>query len=649
MGSPASQWESIGDHQPAVAWESTADHQQTQPGFFSSLAERANPLNVAKGVASTVMHPIEALKSWRDQSQALHDAAIDASQRGDYREALDHALGFVANIIPGVGKAADDFLTAARTGTDEEFKSKAGAFLGSALAMKEVQGAGELAGKVPAAASAVAEQVKKPGTLQVLGGGAQLAAGVGALFGHEPMAGVYALGRGVRDVSTGLEKRSAAEAAAPAAEGNTPITAAPATNELWNDIAQGMIGKRYSRLNDAEQAKVRDLAAKMEAPKAAPQASAPGPQLVPKPAEPGSAPPSEPPAPGEASAMPEPVGPAAPQPIRLVPKPIVKPGPGPIALPSREAQPITPEMEASGPAKNVQENQSAYGFKGEKSHLNAILPPEPGYLYHYTTAPLAQIAESGLKPTKSPGLNRSGDASGNFVFGLSHSNDEIFSNAIERDVAGTQPTWNILRFKQGGKWEADPEFKDPSDIGLALRSKTSVPPSDIEVLQNKQWIPVTQTGSKALTPAQELAQSLMGTPEGGTIPSSSPHPPPEAFKKAFQGKRASVLADAMQKHGITYQESGGLKPEMLSDDQWETLLGKDPDTGVQYHKPSQETLDQARVLLSHKWSGARNSQASQAATALADEMNKPEAAAPEASQPKPAPRAKKTNLGDMMK
>lgn len=219
-------------------------HESGKPaGFFASLASRANPMNVVRGAVSAIAHAPDTLKNWRDESQSLHDAAVDAAQRGDYREALDHGLGFIANLIPGLGKPADDFLTSARSGSDDEFKSKAGEFLGQALATAEAEGVAKAAGKVPDAARAVAKEVQKPGTLQAAGGAAQVAAGIGAIP-HEPMAGVYAIGRGVRDISTGIDKRAkgaAAEAAKAAAdkaayERSQPLPPSDRT-PIWQDLA----------------------------------------------------------------------------------------------------------------------------------------------------------------------------------------------------------------------------------------------------------------------------------------------------------------------------------------------------------------------------------------------------------------------------
>ncbi len=116
---------------------------------------------------------------------------------------------------------------------------------------------------------------------------------------------------------------------------------------------------------------------------------------------------------------------------------------------------------------------------------------------------------------------------------------------------------------------------------------------------------------------------MTGDASGGQIPApASVHPPAEAFEAAYRAKRAQVLADRFHEHGIDYEAAGKLEPGDMTDAQWEALLGKDPDTGVQFRKPSQKTIDQARVFLAGKSAAARNPQA----LAAAQELAKPEPA-----------------------
>lgn len=149
-----------------------------------------------------------------------------------------------------------------------------------------------------------------------------------------------------------------------------------------------------------------------------------------------------------------------------------------------------------------------------------------------------------------------------------------------------------------------------------------------------------------------FAEAMTGDPSGGAIPAAaSPHPPAEAFEGAYRAKRAQVLADHFHEHGLSYQDVADLKPGDLAPDQWEALLGKDPQTGSQFRAPSQATIDQARVFLAHKYAAARNPAAMAAATELAQPaMEAPAPAkAPLEVVPKRKPRAKPVKMGDLMK
>lgn len=126
-----------------------------QPGFLSSVWEKANPVNIARGVVDTVTHPLDSLKAWQSQSQELHDKAVNAFEQGDYQAAAAHGINFMANIIPGLGKAMDE---AAEAKTPEEFKAKLGSAVGTALIPKVAealpgmyQGAKGVAGDLGAA------------------------------------------------------------------------------------------------------------------------------------------------------------------------------------------------------------------------------------------------------------------------------------------------------------------------------------------------------------------------------------------------------------------------------------------------------------------------------------------------------------------
>lgn len=122
----------------AAAIPSFAEFKQqgegSTPETGTFLSHLGDTLAGAPGaIAQTITHPLDALKNWRDQSQALHDAAVDSAQQGDYQAAAVHGLNFLANIIPGLGKVMDD---AASAKTPEDFKAKLGDVVGSALLMK---------------------------------------------------------------------------------------------------------------------------------------------------------------------------------------------------------------------------------------------------------------------------------------------------------------------------------------------------------------------------------------------------------------------------------------------------------------------------------------------------------------------------------
>ena len=316
-----------------------ADKAET-PGFLSSLASRANPINVVKGVGSAIAHPLDTLKNWRDQSQSLHDSAVDAAQRGDYREALDHGLSFLANLIPGLGKPADDFLTAARSGNDDEFKSKAGEFLGQALATGEAEGLAKAAGKVPEAARAVAEVATKPAIVKAAG------TAVGAAVGHAtgiPGAGTVGAVVG-RDLGGSLADALAARKVPP----------------IWDDIAQGTAGKKYLELTDEEKNKVQDLAAKMNAPKPSPidQTQNPPTKVQDAPIEPPLASPVS----------------AQPSPIRLVPRP--QPKPVPVAAETTPALPAMPVQ----PKAAIPISETPPAVRAPTSDPNVVWDPERGHI-----------------------------------------------------------------------------------------------------------------------------------------------------------------------------------------------------------------------------------------------------------------------------
>lgn len=160
----------------------------------------------------------------------------------------------------------------------------------------------------------------------------------------------------------------------------------------------------------------------------------------------------------------------------------------------------------------------------------------------------------------------------------------------------------------------------PVDPTVAPQTRTAAPAIEAPQAQAPY---VQKLPEAAIAPAQGLAEALTGSPEGGVISPGTIHPPPEAFEGTYRAKRAQILADQMHKAGITYAEAANLTPEHMTPSQWETLLGKDPETGLQYRIPSQKTIDQARVRLAHKYAAGRSAAAMGPASELAIEMAKP--------------------------
>ena len=197
----------------------TLDNGQDKPGFWSSLWEKANPASVVAGVAHSVAHPIDSLKSWQAQSQDLHDKAADALDAGDYEGAAVHGINFLANVIPGLGKAMDDAATAK---TPEEFRAKLGTAVGTAISLKEMEAAPAVVkAAVPAAVETIVSAAPKVSAAAKAGGkdiavGAAKTAAGAALVKYGPsemgdvLAGVPVIKSGVRQMAQGARNAYAA-------------------------------------------------------------------------------------------------------------------------------------------------------------------------------------------------------------------------------------------------------------------------------------------------------------------------------------------------------------------------------------------------------------------------------------------------------
>lgn len=103
-------------------------------GFWSNLIDQIHPVEMAKGLYQTVTHPVDALQSWQSQSQALKDKAEQAMNEGRYVDAAAHGINFLANIVPGLGKAMDDAAEGiANAKSDEEVRANLGKLTGQVL------------------------------------------------------------------------------------------------------------------------------------------------------------------------------------------------------------------------------------------------------------------------------------------------------------------------------------------------------------------------------------------------------------------------------------------------------------------------------------------------------------------------------------
>jgi hypothetical protein len=247
------------------------------PRFASTFWQQANPVNVVKGVASTVAHPYQALTAWGDQFKELANRAHDAYERGDYVEAGTHALNLAFNVLPGIGKAGDDYVMAAgQHGMNSaEARSALGTFIGSATAMGELEAAPKVVTGAAKGAVKVAPAV---------------AAGVKA---------------GGRDVAVGAAKTGAAYALAkygPAGEVADALAGAPLAKSGIKQMARGVKAGwqagRDAMAGDAGEAATPEAASEAAAPEAGTQSQA-EPQTG---SQPGAPPPDRSPGTGDTPA-----------------------------------------------------------------------------------------------------------------------------------------------------------------------------------------------------------------------------------------------------------------------------------------------------------------------------------------------------------
>lgn len=262
------------------------------PRFASAFWQQANPLNVAAGAIHTITHPGNALAAWGQQFEELKQRATDAWSRGDYAEAGAHALNLLFNVIPGIGKAGDDYvIEAGKSGMNSaEARSQLGTFLGSAVGMEEMKALpGAIKKAVPpvakAAVSALPPRVSaaiQAGAPDIAAGAAKVAGGelLGKIPGVEWPARIAMDYPGLRQIMKGAGKGISAFKGAVAPE------AAPAEDaDLLQATYKNLGGKgKFSDADAGAQKVIRAVIAKANAPAPAPAASA-------LPAEPAAAPP----------------------------------------------------------------------------------------------------------------------------------------------------------------------------------------------------------------------------------------------------------------------------------------------------------------------------------------------------------------------
>jgi DNA topoisomerase IB len=215
---------------------------QPTGGFWSNLMSHLHPVDDAAKLYQNVTDPHlptgEFLKNWQTESQALKDKAEASAQQGDYVGAAAHGINFLANMVPGLGKAMDDAAEGIRDATtDEQVRAHLGRLAAIAAPLAIANAAPELKAGGTAVGKAAAGVVTKPGTGKILGGVGTATTGlaamaegtpVGLILGGEKLAkGASAIYKGFKDRAAAAEEARAAaaspEAAPPVAPGSLTI------------------------------------------------------------------------------------------------------------------------------------------------------------------------------------------------------------------------------------------------------------------------------------------------------------------------------------------------------------------------------------------------------------------------------------------
>lgn len=168
--------------------------------------------------------------------------------------------------------------------------------------------------------------------------------------------------------------------------------------------------------------------------------------------------------------------------------------------------------------------------------------------------------------------------------------------AAPRPTTQRVPLWQQ---QQAAPAAAPPEAAPAPSMPVALPSgrvpgKPTLAGQDPGFIYDERGQPLMRRGT---APPGEAELPEAWKPQSEAL--IAKNPPPEAYESTYQARRARVLGEHLFDKGITVEQAMRIKPESLTDTEWETLLGKDPDTGEQYHAPSDVTLKQAVVNLQH--------------------------------------------------
>jgi len=253
--------------------------------------------------------------------------AVKAGQEGNWKEAAASGL----EAIPVVGQVAEGLSAVGVPLAEGNVAGAAGAATGLAIPFSP-----KLARGTAAMGRAVVSSPKTGAVVRGVGkvAGGTAVVGAGQAVGH-PFLG-YLLGKnlvksGVTEIAEAFKKQAA----------TVGVEAAEAS--LLEDLAQSQAGKKFASLDPTQQATVRDLAKRIQAPtSAAPKPSVPaGPPPPPfsgnpseTPPKPATAPPARPAAPPPSPVAEEPAAPPAQLEAQAVPSE-AKP---PVAEPDLEAQ-----------------------------------------------------------------------------------------------------------------------------------------------------------------------------------------------------------------------------------------------------------------------------------------------------------------------